>query len=126
MIPSDNFRFRAHVLLVELDATTTQLMMLVVVGEISGTQWDEALSRQSAAYKEWISAVAGISIDPMPALDGRAPGDPLGSRTSRKAARRERRLRWSLRPERRQRAWSLDDADPAMVVAVRRPREVNI
>ncbi|WP_193559245.1 hypothetical protein [Pseudomonas koreensis] len=90
MIPSDDFRFRAHVLLVELDATTTQLMMLVVVGEISGTQWDEALSRQSAAYKEWISAVAGISIDPMPALDGRAPGDPLGSRTSRKAARREK------------------------------------
>lgn len=79
MIPSDDFRFGSHVLLVELDAATTQLMMLVVAGEISGTQWDEALSRQSAAYKEWISAVAGISSDPMPALDGRAPGDPLRS-----------------------------------------------
>jgi len=79
MIPSDDFRFRSHVLLVELDAATTQLMMLVDAAEISGTQWDEALSPQSAAYKEWISAVAGISIDPMPALDGRAPGDPLGS-----------------------------------------------
>jgi len=79
MIPSDDFRVRAHVLLVELDAATTQLMLLVVAGEISGTQWDEAITRQSAAYKEWISAVAGISIDPMPALDGRAPGDPLGS-----------------------------------------------
>ncbi|UDI90457.1 hypothetical protein [Pseudomonas sp. IAC-BECa141] len=79
MIPSDDFRFRSHVLLVELDAATTQLMMLVGAGEISGTQCDEALSRQSAAYKEWISAVAGISIDPMPALDGHAPGDPLGS-----------------------------------------------
>ncbi|WP_085654120.1 MULTISPECIES: hypothetical protein [unclassified Pseudomonas] len=79
MIPSDDFRFRAHVLLVELDAATTRLMMLVGAGEIYGTQWDEALSLQSAAYKEWISAVAGIAIDPMPALDGHAPGDPLES-----------------------------------------------
>lgn len=126
MIPSDDFRFRAHVLLVELDATTTQLMMLVVVGEISGTQWDEALSRQSAAYKQWISAVAGISIDPMPALDGRAPGIRSDPEPAEKRRGGKRRLRWNLRSERRQRAWSLDDADPAMVVAVRRPREVNI
>ncbi|MHA3737825.1 hypothetical protein ACXR0M_19415 [Pseudomonas sp. Eth.TT006] len=79
MIPSDDFRFRAHVLLVELDAATTQLMMLVVAGEISGTQWDETFSRQSAAYTAWISAVAGVSIDPMPALDGRSLEGPLGS-----------------------------------------------
>ena len=71
MIPTDDFRFQSHVLLVELDAATTQLMMLVVAGELSGIRWDEALARQSSAYSAWVNVATGIQIDPMPALDGR-------------------------------------------------------
>ena len=74
MISKDDFRFQSHVLLVELDAATNQLMMLVVAGELSGSRWDEAFARQSAAYSAWVSAAAGVQVDPMPVLDGR-PAD---------------------------------------------------
>jgi len=70
MISKDDFRFQSHVLLVELDAATNQLMMLVVAGELSGSRWDEAFARQSAAYSAWVSAAAGVQVDPMPVLDG--------------------------------------------------------
>jgi len=79
MISPDDFRFRAHVLLVELDAATTQLMMLVVAGETSGLLWDEAFARQSAAYSAWMAGARGIQVDPMPVLDGRPPEQPLTS-----------------------------------------------
>lgn len=79
MVPIEDFRFRAHVLLVELDAATTKLMTLVIAGELSGYRWEEAFARHSAAYSAWMSAASGIAIDPMPALDGRPPEDPLTS-----------------------------------------------
>ena len=71
MASNDDFRFQSHALLVELDAATNQLMMLVVADELSGNRWDEALARQSAAYSAWVNVVAGVKIDPMPVLDGR-------------------------------------------------------
>jgi len=71
MTLDDDFRFQSHALLVELDAATTQLMMLVVAGELSGNVWDEAFSRQSAAYTAWLKAATGVTVDPMPVLDGR-------------------------------------------------------
>lgn len=77
MNPTENLRFKSHVLLIELDAATAQLMMLVVAGELSGARWDEALARQSVAYSAWITAVAGVQIDPMSALDGRPQMAPL-------------------------------------------------
>ncbi|MBX9404544.1 hypothetical protein K5E40_02490 [Pseudomonas baetica] len=70
MASNDDFRFQSHALLVELDAAT-KLMMLVVADELSGNRWDEALARQSAAYSAWVNVVAGVQIDPMPVLDGR-------------------------------------------------------
>jgi hypothetical protein len=73
MASNDEFRFQSHAHLVELDAATNQLMMLVVAGELSGNRWNEALARQSAAYSAWLSVVAGVQIDPMPVLDGRPP-----------------------------------------------------
>jgi len=79
MSPTDDLRFQAHVLLVELDAATTQLMMLVVAGELSGARWDDAFARQSSAYSAWVAAVRGVKVDPMPPLDGRPPEEPLTS-----------------------------------------------
>ncbi|MHC8407606.1 hypothetical protein [Pseudomonas sp. TMB3-21] len=81
MIVKDDFRFQSHVLLVELDAATTQLMMLVVAGELSGVHWDKAFARQSAAYSAWVSAAAGVQVDPMPVLDGRPADGSLTQET---------------------------------------------
>ncbi|MGA5721128.1 hypothetical protein ACPCWF_21210 [Pseudomonas atacamensis] len=72
MPANDDFRFNAHHLLLDLDATTNHLMMLVVSSEVSGVRWDEAVSRQQRAYAAWVSILSGIQIDPMPVLDGRA------------------------------------------------------
>ncbi|WP_130909596.1 hypothetical protein [Pseudomonas sp. Sample_9] len=74
MPSTDDFRFNAHHLLLDLDATTNQLMMLVVSHEIFGSRWNEAVARQKQAYAAWISILTGIQIDPMPVLDGRAVG----------------------------------------------------
>jgi hypothetical protein len=53
MVDIDDFRFRSHHLLVDLDAATNHLMMLVVAKEVSGTRWNEATLRQSLAYEAW-------------------------------------------------------------------------
>lgn len=75
LMPStDDFRFNAHHLLLDLDATTNHLMMLVVSHEVSGSRWDEAVARQKQAYEAWVSILTEIQIDPMPVLDGRAAG----------------------------------------------------
>lgn len=72
MHSTDDFRFNAHHLLLDLDATTNHLMMLVVSHEVSGTRWEDAVARQQRAYAAWISILPGVRIDPMPMLDGRA------------------------------------------------------
>lgn len=71
MISSDDFRFTAHKLLLELDASTTRLMMLVVSGEVSGDEWVEALSHQKLAFDKWSALSIPIHTDPIPALDSR-------------------------------------------------------
>ena len=72
MLSTNDFRFNAHHLLLDLDATTNYLMMLVVSHEVSGSRWEEALVRQQRTYAAWVSILPGIQIDPMPVLDGRA------------------------------------------------------
>lgn len=78
MHTSDDFRFKAHQHLLDLDATTNHLMMLVVASEVSGPRWSEALLRQKMAYEAWSAILIGIQIDPMPIFDGRPPegGNP--------------------------------------------------
>ncbi len=49
----DDFRFHSHQLLIELDAATTQLMMLVSSRQVSGDQWVEATCRHKNAYDAW-------------------------------------------------------------------------
>lgn len=71
MPSTDDFRFNAHHLLLDLDAATNHLMMLVVSHEVTGSRWDEAVSRHAQAYAAWASILTGIQTDPLPALDGR-------------------------------------------------------
>jgi hypothetical protein len=65
----EDFRFNAHKRLLEVDASTSLLMMLVVSGEVSGGGWDEAWTRQKLAYDAWTTLVCGVQIDSMTALD---------------------------------------------------------
>ncbi len=73
----DDFRFNAHKHLLDLDATTTHLMMLVVASEVSGARWDEAVSRHKLAIDAWSALFVGVPLDPMPPLDGRSPDGSL-------------------------------------------------
>ena len=70
----DDFRFRSHELLLDLDAATTNLMMLVSAHQLEGALWREATYRQKQAYEAWATFLNAPKIDPMPTLDGRAAG----------------------------------------------------
>lgn len=73
---SDDFRFQSHQLLLELDAATSHMMMLVSARQASGYAWDEAGKRQKLAYDTWAHFLYAPvpAIDPMPSLVGRATG----------------------------------------------------
>jgi hypothetical protein len=73
MISNDDFQFRSHFLLVDLDAATNHLMMLVVAKELSGPRWNEATTRQKNAYEAWAALLYAVETDPLPCLDGRPP-----------------------------------------------------
>lgn len=78
MNPPDEFRFQSHHLLLELDAATNHLMMLVSARQATGYIWDEAAKRQKLAYEIWAAFLYGPEpapeTDPMPSLDARAAG----------------------------------------------------
>lgn len=54
---TEDFRFSSHELLVELDAATSHLMMLVVAKEIFGLEWSAAVLRQKNAFEAWSALV---------------------------------------------------------------------
>lgn len=51
----DEFRFQSHKLLVELDATTTKMMLLVSSRKVVGPEWSEAIKDQKSAFDDWMS-----------------------------------------------------------------------
>nr|WP_081007139.1 hypothetical protein [Pseudomonas protegens] len=51
----DDFRFRSHELLVELDAITTKIMMMVALNQVSGPGWNEATEQHRDAFEAWNS-----------------------------------------------------------------------
>ena len=51
----DDFRFKSHHLLIELDAATSTMMMLVSSKEVSGPAWDAAALRHHHAFEAWNS-----------------------------------------------------------------------
>jgi hypothetical protein len=70
----DDYRFQSHRLLLELDAATTNLMMLVLARQLEGTPWTAATNRQKLAYDAWAAFLYAPTTDPIPVLDGRATG----------------------------------------------------
>lgn len=53
MASIDDFRIESHKLLMELDAATMGMMMLVSAKCVSGSDWDVATKRQHDAYARW-------------------------------------------------------------------------
>ncbi len=49
----EEFRYRSHELLIELDAATTRMMMLVSMKEVTGPVWDESSKSHRDAYNSW-------------------------------------------------------------------------
>lgn len=69
MKASDDFRFKSHEHLIDLEATTNHLMMLVVSDEITGKIWDDALSRQKCSYAAWIAIADSRTCPDVPVID---------------------------------------------------------
>lgn len=74
MSTTDDFRYKSHELLIELDAATNHMMMLVSARKVAGFEWSEAAKRQKLAYETWSAFLYAPETDPMPCLDGRASG----------------------------------------------------
>ena len=55
MTSVDDFRLDSYTLLLELDAATTSMMMLVSSRHASGPEWDKATKRHSDACEVWSS-----------------------------------------------------------------------
>ena len=49
----DDYRFQSHHILLELDAATTALMMLVSGRQTEGPRWCGAVERHKLAYETW-------------------------------------------------------------------------
>ncbi len=54
----DDFRFKAHELLVRLDAETTKMMMMVVLKNVAGKEWDDAARKHLYAFEAWTSLMS--------------------------------------------------------------------
>ncbi|MDF3199006.1 hypothetical protein P3C29_09945 [Pseudomonas sp. 1912-s] len=64
MADLDDFRFRSHELLVELDSATTKMMMMVVSKKVSGLEWDEAVKKHHDAFEAWNSFLNSPNTPP--------------------------------------------------------------
>ncbi|MDN3219474.1 hypothetical protein [Pseudomonas nunensis] len=62
MTSFEEFRTTSHELLIELDAATTKMMMLVSAKEVSGPFWDDATQRHLEAMDAWHTFL-GVSPD---------------------------------------------------------------
>lgn len=74
MIDDEERRFQSHKFLLELDAATTTLMMLVAARQSGSAEWLLAVHRQKLAYEAWVEFLCPPGPEPMPLLDRRTTG----------------------------------------------------
>lgn len=55
MTTTDDFRFHAHELIVDLDAATTEMMKLICAHQLSGPEWERVSQWQHDAYERWMA-----------------------------------------------------------------------
>jgi hypothetical protein len=72
MASIDDFRMKSHELLLELDAATMGMMMLVSSKCVSGPEWEIATKRQHNAYQCWDAfmnaPLVTVAANPPPAI----------------------------------------------------------
>lgn len=61
MTTTDDFRFHAHELIVDLDAATSEMMTLISAHQLSGPEWDRVTQWQHEAYERWMAYLNGRS-----------------------------------------------------------------
>lgn len=65
MASIEDFRYESHKLLLELDASTMGMMMLVSSRCVSGPEWVAATKRQHDAYDRWDAFInSSVGMDP--------------------------------------------------------------
>ena len=74
MTDAEECRFQSHKLLLELDAATTMLMMLVSARQSEGSEWLLAVRRHKLAYEAWVEFLSAPATDPMSLVDRRTAG----------------------------------------------------
>lgn len=52
MTATDDFRFHAHELMVDLDAATTEMMKLISAHQLSGPEWERSLNGSMKRMKD--------------------------------------------------------------------------
>lgn len=62
MNAADDFRFKSHELLLDLDAAINQMMMFVATRELSGERWCAAVTQHSEACAAWSSHLNESSL----------------------------------------------------------------
>ena len=62
MNAADEFRFKSHELLLDLDAAINQMMMFVATRELSGERWCAAVAQHSDACAAWGSHLNESSL----------------------------------------------------------------
>lgn len=62
MNAADDFRFKSHELLLDLDAAVNKMMMLVSARELYGERWSAAVTRHSDACAAWSSHLNESSL----------------------------------------------------------------
>lgn len=67
MTSVEDFRIKSHALLIELDAATMGMMLLVSSRCVSGPAWEEATQRHHDAYEVWNAFLNVPESGPNPA-----------------------------------------------------------
>ncbi|MGY2342313.1 hypothetical protein ACW9HW_24090 [Pseudomonas sp. SDO5532_S415] len=55
MTATDDFRARAHELIADLDAATSEMMKLISEHQLSGPEWERVSQWQHEAYERWMT-----------------------------------------------------------------------
>lgn len=55
MTTTDDFRFQAHELVIDMDAATTEMMKLISAHQLSGPEWERVTQWQHDAHERWMT-----------------------------------------------------------------------
>ncbi|MFW9078768.1 hypothetical protein ACOI9X_05720 [Pseudomonas sp. P2757] len=55
MTTTDDFRFHAHELVIDMDAATTEMMKLISAHQLNGPEWERVTQWQHDAHERWVT-----------------------------------------------------------------------